>query len=166
MKLKKFRVTDFRSVTDSGWLDVSDVTALIGENEAGKTNLLLPLWKFNPTAAGEISLLDDMPRSRYAEMRDKPASHRFIYCLFELNADEIKIANDYGVEVKEGATVVVRRNFSGGYGFEFPEFPDVNFLNTFNPALEKPAENEGEKPEKGPSLWSRFRSRLPNPLYA
>ncbi len=39
MELKKFRVTDFRSVVDSGWIDASDVTALIGENEAGKTNL-------------------------------------------------------------------------------------------------------------------------------
>ncbi|WP_374292785.1 hypothetical protein [Paenirhodobacter enshiensis] len=66
MKLKKFRVTGFRSVTDSGWIDASDVTALIGENEAGKTNLLLPLWKLNPSGSGEINLLDDMPRSRYA----------------------------------------------------------------------------------------------------
>ncbi|MEL6504889.1 MAG: AAA family ATPase [Pseudomonadota bacterium] len=165
MKLKKFRVTNFRSVTDSGWLDVSDVTALIGENEAGKTNLLLPLWKFKPTAAGEISLLDDMPRSRYAEMRNEPNTHRFIYCLFELNAAEIKIANEYGVEVKEGATVIARRNFGGGYGFEFPDFPDVDFLNTYNPALEKPAKGEVEKPEKGPSLWRRFLNRVPSFVY-
>ncbi len=48
MKLVKYQVTNFRSVEDSGWIDVSDVTALIGENEAGKTNLLLPLWKLNP----------------------------------------------------------------------------------------------------------------------
>lgn len=165
MKLKQFRVTNFRSVNDSGWIDVSDVTALIGENEAGKTNLLLPLWKFKPTAAGEISLLDDMPRSRYAEMRNEPNSHYFVFCLFELNAAEIKIANEYGVEVKEGATVVARRTFDGGYGFEFPDFPDVNLLNTHNPALEKPAETEGEKPEKGPSLWRRFLDRLPRFVY-
>ena len=43
MKLIKFKVTNFRSVTDRGWIDASDVTALIEENEAGKTNLLLPL---------------------------------------------------------------------------------------------------------------------------
>ncbi|WP_395175455.1 AAA family ATPase [Roseibium alexandrii] len=165
MKLKQFRVTSFRSVTDSGWLDVSDVTALIGENEAGKTNLLLPLWKFNPTAAGEISLLDDMPRSRYAEMRDKPALYRFIYCRFELNENEIQIANDYGVEAKEGATVIARRNFDGGYGFEFPEFPHVDFLKTYNPALEKPAEVEGAEPEKGPNLWRMFQNRLPKFVY-
>lgn len=165
MKLKQFRVTNFRSVTDSGWLDVSDVTALIGENEAGKTNLLLPLWKFNPTAAGEISLLDDMPRSRYAEMRGEPYSHRFIYCRFELDSDDIKIAEEYGVELEEGATVIARRNFGGGYGFEFPDAPDVNFIDTYNPALEKPAETEGEEPDKGPSLWRRYVNRLPNFVY-
>jgi energy-coupling factor transporter ATP-binding protein EcfA2 len=165
MNLKQFRVTNFRSVNDSGWIDVSDVTALIGENEAGKTNLLLPLWKFNPTAAGTISLLDDMPRSRYAEMRDDPKSYSFIYCNFELDEAEIQIAKDYGIDVEEGATVVARRNFDGGYGFEFPDFPDVSFVATYNPALEKPAETEGEEAQKGPSLWKRFHERLPSFVY-
>ena len=165
MQLKKFRVTNFRSVVDSGWIDVSDVTALIGENEAGKTNLLLPLWKFNPTAAGEISLLDDMPRSRYAEMRAEPNSHRFIFCEFELSEAEIKIANDYRVDVREGATVIARRSFGGNYGFEFPEFPNVEFTKTYNPALEKPSETEGEEPSKGPSLWNRFYKRIPSFVY-
>lgn len=165
MKLIKFRVTNFRSVIDSGWIDISDVTALIGENEAGKTNLLLPLWKFNPAASGELSPLDDMPRSRYAEMRDEPKSHRFIYCNFQLDTDEIKIANDYGVAVEEGASIIAQRNFDGGYGFEFPDFPDVNLANTYNPALEKPAESDDTEPEKGASLWHWFYYRLPRFVY-
>jgi predicted ATP-dependent endonuclease of OLD family len=165
MRLLKVRVTNFRSVTDSGWLDVSDVTALIGENEAGKTNLLLPLWKFNPTAAGEISLLDDMPRSRYAEMRNEPTLHRFIQCEFELNESDIRIANSYGINAKEGTTIVVGRNFAGQYGFEFPDFPNVDFTDTYNPALQKPVENEGEEPNKGPSLCARFANRLPCFVY-
>jgi hypothetical protein len=165
MKLLKFRVTSFRSVTDSGWIDVSDVTALIGENEAGKTNLLLPLWKFNPTAAGEISLLDDMPRSRYAEMRDEPEQHRFIYCEFELDESDVRIANGYGIEVTEGMTIIARRNFAGQYGFEFPDFSNVDFTETYNPALETPAETEDEEPKKGPSLWACFKRRLPHFVY-
>src|SRR5207247_7751961 len=54
MKLKKFRVTQFRSVEDSGWIEADDVTALIGTNESGKTNVLLPLWKLNPAKEGGI----------------------------------------------------------------------------------------------------------------
>lgn len=45
MQLLKFRVTNFRSVEDSGWIDVDRVAAFIGVNESGKTNLLAPLWK-------------------------------------------------------------------------------------------------------------------------
>ena len=48
MKLIRFRVTNFRSVEDSDWIEVDDVAALIGTNESGKTNVLLPLWKLNP----------------------------------------------------------------------------------------------------------------------
>lgn len=165
MKLLKFRVTNFRSVTDSGWLDVSDVTALIGENEAGKTNLLLPLWKFNPTAGGEISLLDDMPRSQYAEMRNKPEAHRFIYCEFELDESDIQIINNYGVDAKEGITIIVQRNFAGQYGVEFPDFPNLDVINTFSSSFETPAETEDEKPSKGPSLWSRLVNQLPHFVY-
>ena len=42
MKLKQFCVTNFRSVENSGWIEAEKVTALIGVNESGKTNLLLP----------------------------------------------------------------------------------------------------------------------------
>lgn len=41
MRLKQYLVTDFRSVENSGWIEVDGVTALIGVNESGKTNLLL-----------------------------------------------------------------------------------------------------------------------------
>lgn len=41
MILKSFRVTEFRSVKDSGWIDAESITALIGTNESGKTNILL-----------------------------------------------------------------------------------------------------------------------------
>lgn len=53
MRLTAFRVTNFRSVRDSGWIDTDDVTSLIGTNESGKTNLLVPLWKLNPANEGE-----------------------------------------------------------------------------------------------------------------
>ena len=63
MKLARFRVTNFRSVEDSGWVDVDDVTALIGVNESGKTNLLLPLWKLKPACDGEIQPTSDYPKT-------------------------------------------------------------------------------------------------------
>lgn len=36
MLLTRFRITKFRSVEDSGWIDADEITALIGTNESGK----------------------------------------------------------------------------------------------------------------------------------
>ncbi|GAB5512245.1 MAG: hypothetical protein Rhims3KO_36460 [Hyphomicrobiales bacterium] len=119
MKLVKYRVTAFRSIEDSGWIDASDVTALIGENEAGKTNLLLPLWKLNPTGNGEINLLDDMPRSRYAEMRSAPEEHDFIAAVFRLDENELRECQEYGITREKADCVEVVRDFAGRYGLSF-----------------------------------------------
>lgn len=61
MKLKQFRVSVFRSVIDSGWINCDDVTTLVGINESGKSNILLALWKLHPVIGGEIDILHDLP---------------------------------------------------------------------------------------------------------
>lgn len=166
MNLLKFRVTDFRSVGDSGWVDVSDVTALIGENEAGKTNLLLPLWKMNPSAGGEISLLDDMPRSRYAEMRDNPNKHQFVHCVFELSTEEREIAAQFGADPDKTAMLEVRRNYGGRYGMKFLDAPEFLLANAYQIADEGQTDKEEvTKPNRGPSLFQTLASRLPKFVY-
>lgn len=37
MKLLKYKVLNFRSVEDSGWIECDDVTTLVGINESGKS---------------------------------------------------------------------------------------------------------------------------------
>ncbi|KAJ57417.1 hypothetical protein ACMU_02625 [Actibacterium mucosum KCTC 23349] len=164
MKLKKYRVTGFRSVTDSGWIDASDVTALIGENEAGKTNLLLPLWKLNPSGSGEINLLDDMPRSRYAEMRTKPEDHDFITCIFELNDAERNLAAKHGADRKKTETVEVVRDFDGRYGWKFPDDPDFDLYDAHE-ATEAHAEDEESEPEHASCLSDKLEELLPKFVY-
>jgi AAA15 family ATPase/GTPase len=69
LQLKKFKVTNFRSVIDSGWIDCDDVTTLVGVNEAGKSNIILALWKLKPAINEGESIIDpqhDMPNSHYA----------------------------------------------------------------------------------------------------
>ncbi len=167
MKLKKFRVTNFRSVTDSGWIDASDVTALIGENEAGKTNLLLPLWKFNPSGNGEISLLDDMPRSRYAEMRKNPGDYDFIECVFDLNKRERDAAERFGADRAKTETLSVVRDYEGRYGWSFCD--DETFdLDGALESIDDPApedDQEASAPKSPPSLSVVFRELLPKFVY-
>ncbi|MBF4323584.1 hypothetical protein EAY22_25725, partial [Vibrio anguillarum] len=39
MKLTKFRVGNFRSINDSGEITTNDLTAILGRNESGKSNI-------------------------------------------------------------------------------------------------------------------------------
>ena len=63
MRLLKYKVHKFRSVKGTDWIEINQLACFVGVNESGKTNLLLPLWKFNPAdEATEIDLLFDYPR--------------------------------------------------------------------------------------------------------
>ena len=88
MILDSFRVTEFRSVQDSGWIDAEQITALIGTNESGKTNILLPLWKLNPADDGKIDLNTDLPRDKYHTYRSVSPKPVFIYAKYVLTMDE------------------------------------------------------------------------------
>ena len=65
MQLKSFQITNFRSINDSGKIDASRITALLGRNESGKSNLLRGLHTLNP-AEGFTALnpIKDFPRHR------------------------------------------------------------------------------------------------------
>jgi predicted ATP-dependent endonuclease of OLD family len=63
MRLESFRVKNFRSVVDSGPIDVSDLTALLGRNESGKSNLLRGLQSLNSSDGFEaMRPIKDFPR--------------------------------------------------------------------------------------------------------
>ena len=87
MKLNKFRVTNFRSIQDSGWVECNDVTTLVGINESGKSNLLLALWKLRPARGGEIDILHDMPVSKLSSLRNKLETTPFICGEFTIDED-------------------------------------------------------------------------------
>lgn len=165
MKLERFRVTHFRSVTDSGWIDASDVTALIGENEAGKTNLLLPLWKLNPTGSGKINLLDDMPRSRYAEMRQSPGDHDFITAIFELDDAERDLAARFGADRKKTETLEIVRDYEGRFGWTFPDDTEFSLLEAYEKQAAVADDDGEEEPEKGPNLADSMENRMPKFVY-
>ena len=69
MKLVKVHVQNYRSILDSGEIEIEKIkTVLVGINEAGKTALLKAINQLNPASEIEkVSLLRDFPRSKYAE---------------------------------------------------------------------------------------------------
>ena len=65
MELKSFRIRIFRSISDSGEIDVSRTTALLGRNESGESNILRALHSLNPaTGFTKLKPIKDFPRHR------------------------------------------------------------------------------------------------------
>jgi energy-coupling factor transporter ATP-binding protein EcfA2 len=67
MKLKSFSVHDYRSINDSGEIEVEQRTALVGRNESGKSSLLKVLFGLKPAPGGQmlpLTLARDFPRDR------------------------------------------------------------------------------------------------------
>lgn len=134
MKLIKFRVTGFRSVEDSGWIDTDGVTALIGTNESGKTNLLLPLWKLNPAKEGAIEPVPDYPRKRYNEIRVMEKKPVFIHAVFEADdALAAELALLTGAPANQFRTTLVTRDFGGKYTVAFPDAAPIRAVPAARP---------------------------------
>lgn len=157
MKLIKFRVTNFRSVKDSGDIDANDVAALIGVNESGKTNLLLPLWKLNPAREGEIQPTSDYPKAMFADVRASPGDFRFISADFDASSIKEKLVELTKLNAGELAIVRVEKYFDGKYVISFPKFtPKMTVsaaevkgeLATLTAALERIVALKSEEPLK------------------
>ena len=60
MQLVRARVTNYKSIDDSGWVSMDGVTCLVGKNESGKTAFLQALRRLNPVpgANGDFDLKD------------------------------------------------------------------------------------------------------------
>lgn len=120
MKILKYKVTNFRSVKDSGWINCDDVTTLVGINEAGKSNLLLALWKLNPASGGDIDILHDMPVSELSQLRSVADETSFISAEFALSKDTAnKISSEVGCVAEDLTTINVTRFYDGHYCIEY-----------------------------------------------
>ena len=77
MKLTSVRVTNFRSIEDSGSFAVGDLTCLVGKNEAGKTALLTAIYGIKPYGEFAYDKVRDYPRrylSKFEERHQDGAS--------------------------------------------------------------------------------------------
>lgn len=128
MKLLRYKVTNFRSVEDSGWIDCDDITTLVGINESGKTNLLLALWKLNPASNGEIDILHDIPVSKLSTMRNHINSESFIEAVFSLDEETVdNIINNTGYRLEIDTEISVTRYYDGLYSIRYNKNPTLEF---------------------------------------
>ena len=116
LKLTRARVTDYRSIDDSGWVDVDSVTCLVGKNESGKTAFLAALKKLNPVdrVSGDFDL-KDYPRKGYVKYRrrHKTSPAVVVRAEFRLDQDEIgEIEEEYGIGVVASPVVMVSKTYA------------------------------------------------------
>ena len=65
MKLTSFQITEYRSVNDSSEIKTQRITAIVGRNESGKSNLLMALASLKPPGGIKpLSKIKDFPRHR------------------------------------------------------------------------------------------------------
>lgn len=121
-KLDRFKVYNFKSIEESDWIEVSDNSCLIGTNEAGKTNLLIALWKLNPVNNEPIIPLDDFPRHLYSNFKaDKHSEDVFIAADFILKESfQDEIAKELKCDPEQIKRVLVERKYNGKYLVTFP----------------------------------------------
>ncbi|MEX0656661.1 MAG: AAA family ATPase [Nitrosopumilaceae archaeon] len=69
MRLRKFRVSAFRCIHDSGEIKVGDLAAFVGRNESGKTTILQALTLLNKEEGlSELDLCDEMTQELKSEI--------------------------------------------------------------------------------------------------
>lgn len=86
---------------------------------------MLPLWKLNPAADGEINLQDDLPRDKYHVYRNAEQKPIFIRAQYSLNGDEqAELAKIIRCDPTVLSAVIVERDFDGNYSYIFPNEPE------------------------------------------
>ena len=90
MKFEGFQVTNFRNIIDSGWIEANQITAFVGQNEAGKSNLFEALYALNPIIEGpSYSADEDWPVDQW-DGRGDASGKRVCHARFSLTAGEIQ----------------------------------------------------------------------------
>lgn len=164
MKLKRFRVTYFRSVNDSGWISCDDVTTLVGINESGKSNILLALWKLNPARGGKIDALHDLPVTKLTGMRNELEKHVFIESEFSLEDSADSINDALQTSFSSDDEIRIQRNYAGAYYFQFLDEASQKKIET----LQKPKKTKGSEEKPGMTfeqIWSIIHENMPTFVY-
>lgn len=131
-KLERYKVYNFRSIEESDWIEIADNSCLVGTNEAGKTNLLIALWKLNPANNEPIVPLDDFPRHLYSNYKvEKHSEDIFISADFILDDDiQEEFSSVLKCDIEQIKTVLVSRRYNGNYDITFPYSQIESFSST------------------------------------
>lgn len=112
MRLTSFHVQNFRSVNDSGLIEVTKTTALVGRNESGKSNILLALHSLNPPGGmKDLVPVKDFPRHR--KLSECKPNTPVVDTSWSLDDADRAVLGDIWPRVANARTVAIGRTFKG-----------------------------------------------------
>jgi predicted ATP-dependent endonuclease of OLD family len=117
MRLTKIRVTNFRSVEDSGTFDVGSTLCLVGKNEAGKTAVLQALAGLNPHPATPITfnVERDYPRRHLTNYKERHSGEEAVVITteWELTTEQrAAIADSFGEKAVLSTPLIILRRYN------------------------------------------------------
>lgn len=117
MKLTRFRVQNYKKISDTGWVNVGQMTAFVGKNEAGKSAVFRGLSKLNPSDGAKYDGLKEFPRGRYDEFKQRnwPVSS----AVFELSKDEIAGLAKISSAFEKTTSVTVTRYYNNKVSLDY-----------------------------------------------
>ena len=91
--LTKFQVTNFRNIHNSGWIeDIGRVTALLGQNESGTSNLCEALYKLYPFDDAKYDYEFDWPVDLWEKKNPQEIVCRAKFALTDTEASSLLTA--------------------------------------------------------------------------
>ncbi len=169
MKLKRVRVTNFKSVLDSDWFTVGDLTCLVGKNESGKTALLEALERLNSVRPERGQFREtEYPRMNWSEYEESSDVDVAVFSEWELSQEErdhIRGLAGEGLELEPGP-VAVSKDYDNTLAWSIP----LDFNEAVNRALATSELSDAElEPLSGARTTSallKALAELPDPTHA
>ena len=107
----RFRIQQYKRIEDTDWIDIGDVTSIVGKNEVGKTAIFRALSKLNPSDQEEFNRQSELPHRSYVKLKDKNIYPVIVE--FEISADEAFITG-----LNKQQKLIVKKSYDNEFYFE------------------------------------------------
>ena len=163
MNIIRAKVTNYRSIDDSGWVSLDNVTTLVGKNESGKTAFLQALRRLNPVggANGNFDIMD-YPRKGYVRYKRRhetdPAT--VVQAEFKLTREEMaELESKYGPGVLRSMKVIASKNYKNQRSWEVDIDEEAAIRHVINSAnLPEDVQKYLGDTNKWDDLYNRLQS--------
>lgn len=129
MNVDSLRVRNYRSIEDSGWVSIHDLTCVIGKNESGKTAFMRAVEQLNPSYAVDgYTPRTDYPRQDWPEYSDRHDDDPDIVASARLELDQDDVAAveaQFGKGVLAEPTATLHRDYGNEFRWELEVDPAV-----------------------------------------